>query len=543
MVIEMGVRMALHPRRRDLRGRESMHGCRITLLAFVLALVALAGAACPALAWKAGGHYVEAEKVRDLLPSHSVVKKAMLAYPAAAAWGSYGADLGYGGGSYADIARGYTPWTNKLHYHRVGTLATILLRRALAGGDLEQIAFAAGYLTHTTGDLAGHGLYVNPEAGGVFFDDAGTQSKHSELEKHAEPYIWKDLGGHDIADYIPGADAGTFLTGYLEGLHPPTERLFAQALQDVYGESPLADGFHAWIDTCFATMNNALTATVGGLYCGYAESATALDASQPNGETRRRNIDVAMERSVYNAQQLIVQAERGDYSGFVDTWNLDVGERPRTAIGEVTVRIHTADVWLAGTDDDVYLRLQLDGGGAYDKRLDTGAGGGLGYSDFEQNDDDWYFVYVGDPAFTPEHIAKVSIYKSSDGVAGGWRPDRFRIWVNGQQIVDEDPGHWFEDDDLWWGKDVGPLTWPTITGLGPASAKRGGLVTISGANLGAAQGAGTVRFGGAECARYVSWSATRIQCKVPATASYGKVSVTVTTTAGASNAMSFTVKR
>ena len=198
---------------------------------------------------------------------------------------------------------------------------------------------------------------------------------------------------------------------------------------------------------------------------------------------------------------------------------------------------------MAGTDDDVYLRLQLDDGSSYDKKLETGAGDGLGYNDFEQNDDDWYFVYVGDPAFTSEHLAKVSIYKSSDGLAGGWRPDRFRIWVNGQQIVDEDPGHWFEDDDLWWGKYVGPLTWPTITGLGPASAKRGGLVTISGTNLGAAQGAGAVRFGGAECARYVSWSATRIRCKVPATARYGKVSVVVTTTAGASNAMSFTVKR
>jgi IPT/TIG domain/Photosynthesis system II assembly factor YCF48 len=84
---------------------------------------------------------------------------------------------------------------------------------------------------------------------------------------------------------------------------------------------------------------------------------------------------------------------------------------------------------------------------------------------------------------------------------------------------------------------------PRITKLKPASGKRGALVAINGANLGAAQRTGSVKFGSKACTKYVSWSTTRIVCQVPTKAKYGAVKVTVKTTAGMSNAMSFTVKR
>ena len=84
---------------------------------------------------------------------------------------------------------------------------------------------------------------------------------------------------------------------------------------------------------------------------------------------------------------------------------------------------------------------------------------------------------------------------------------------------------------------------PGITQLKPASGKRGATVTISGTGFGAARGAGFVKFGAKECATYLSWSDTRIKCRVPVKAKFGKVKVTVTTAGGASNAVSFTVKR
>ena len=84
---------------------------------------------------------------------------------------------------------------------------------------------------------------------------------------------------------------------------------------------------------------------------------------------------------------------------------------------------------------------------------------------------------------------------------------------------------------------------PSIAKLKPATGKRGTTVTVSGTDFGAARGAGSVKFGATKCTKYVSWSDTQIKCRVPAQAKYGAVKVTVTTTAGTSDALSFKVKR
>jgi len=84
---------------------------------------------------------------------------------------------------------------------------------------------------------------------------------------------------------------------------------------------------------------------------------------------------------------------------------------------------------------------------------------------------------------------------------------------------------------------------PKIVRLKPASGKRGAPITITGAGFGAVRGTGSVKFGATTCTKYFSWSATQITCKVSAKAKYGAIKLTVTTTAGKSNAMSFTVKR
>ena len=87
------------------------------------------------------------------------------------------------------------------------------------------------------------------------------------------------------------------------------------------------------------------------------------------------------------------------------------------------------------------------------------------------------------------------------------------------------------------------LSKPAITRLKPTSAKRGATVTISGTDFGATRGTSSVEFGAKKCATYLSWSATRIKCKVPAKAKIGKVKVTVATSARRRNAKNFTVKR
>ena len=59
----------------------------------------------------------------------------------------------------------------------------------------------------------------------------------------------------------------------------------------------------------------------------------------------------------------------------------------------------------------------------------------------------------------------------------------------------------------------------------------------------AAQGINSVKFGSKSCTASISWSATQIKCKVPARAKIGKIKITVVTTAGASKAKPFKVKR
>ena len=82
---------------------------------------------------------------------------------------------------------------------------------------------------------------------------------------------------------------------------------------------------------------------------------------------------------------------------------------------------------------------------------------------------------------------------------------------------------------------------PIVMGLAPGSGAVGSWVAVSGENFGAAQGSSTVTFGGTT-ASVVSWSDTAVLVTVPGTLTAGQtVSVVLTTTAGASNTVDFTV--
>ena len=86
-------------------------------------------------------------------------------------------------------------------------------------------------------------------------------------------------------------------------------------------------------------------------------------------------------------------------------------------------------------------------------------------------------------------------------------------------------------------------TFGVVPGLGdidPSSANIGSRVTVSGTAFGAVQGSSFVSFGGARAVIYDSWSNTAITCYVPAGIS-GQVEVAVTTMAGTSDAVPFTV--
>ena len=84
---------------------------------------------------------------------------------------------------------------------------------------------------------------------------------------------------------------------------------------------------------------------------------------------------------------------------------------------------------------------------------------------------------------------------------------------------------------------------PGLSRVSPTAGKRGATVTLTGRDFGAVRLSGYVKFGTVKCTRFVSWSPTRIKCKVPAKARFGKLKVVVVTPGGASAARTFTVKR
>ena len=88
----------------------------------------------------------------------------------------------------------------------------------------------------------------------------------------------------------------------------------------------------------------------------------------------------------------------------------------------------------------------------------------------------------------------------------------------------------------------GYLPRPSLAALRPNSAKRGAVVTITGKYFGVRRGTNLVKFGATTCTKYLSWSATRIRCRVPVKAKFGRLKVTVTTTSGISGAKVLTVR-
>lgn len=118
--------------------------------------------------------------------------------------------------------------------------------------------------------------------------------------------------------------------------------------------------------------------------------------------------------------------------------------RASTPVTSMTVRIKTGDRRFAGTDDDVYLRINRRQRFSLEKSA---------YNDFERGDDDTYSVPIGAATrdgLTIGDISEVTIEKSRDGVAGGWFLGGVTLTVNGRELVRERVNRWLEDSTRTW---------------------------------------------------------------------------------------------
>ena len=84
------------------------------------------------------------------------------------------------------------------------------------------------------------------------------------------------------------------------------------------------------------------------------------------------------------------------------------------------------------------------------------------------------------------------------------------------------------------------LTPPVLSGVDPASGVAGSSVTLTGTDFGDTQGTSSISFGGIAVSSYTSWTDTQVVCLVPAGIE-GPVQVTLTTTGGTSNGVTFDV--
>jgi hypothetical protein len=115
---------------------------------------------------------------------------------------------------------------------------------------------------------------------------------------------------------------------------------------------------------------------------------------------------------------------------------------------DLRVEVKTSDRSWAGTDDNVYLRINDQVRYQLDKPV---------YNDFERGDRDMYslpvdqglsfFQNAPSGVRTVGDIRYLQIEKSPDGAAGGWSLGGFRVWANGRLIYQRDGiDRWLEDN-------------------------------------------------------------------------------------------------
>jgi hypothetical protein len=433
-----------------------------------------------------GGHYVLQEQVAKRLPLGGVIRTAMENEPECAAWGSFGPDLGYGcWGTLlgAGLLGGETvaPWADAWHYELVGTFCTRLLQNALASGDQEQIAFAAGWVTHVIGDLWVHGFFVNKWAGGVFFDAPETRDFHGKLEFAADPILWTLRGGHTEGEF-------SRFGGYPERYGFPHFHDFRQLVvtttQQVYGgrTSPQPEWiagltYDEFTDMCLFLFNTVILTDAQGLPANvwtlgndgkaYQSLATARERIAAGG-AREEALLRAFDEATAQAVGLLSGAEVGDYHGFSDSWNADLGEvgtaadvAPHNAIGTLTVRTYTPWDAYAGTDDDVFFKWGSLSDAWWSKELDIGT---VWHDDFDRGDvDDYHLLVKRDWYYLPHLLSEIKLEKDCPAYWDDqWRPSDVWLFVNGREAAHFGYGDWgWFRRGTWsrWGKALDMSAW------------------------------------------------------------------------------------
>lgn len=129
------------------------------------------------------------------------------------------------------------------------------------------------------------------------------------------------------------------------------------------------------------------------------------------------------------------------YAAFTWMRSLPTTWRASPPVETLTVRVETGNKRGAGTDDDVYVRVNSGLRFSLEKRA---------YDDFERDDDDTYAVALDGPTrngLSVRDIGRIQIEKSRDGVGGAWYLKGITVRLNGRVIYSNRAiNRWLEDD-------------------------------------------------------------------------------------------------
>ncbi|NKF06737.1 zinc dependent phospholipase C family protein [Clostridium gasigenes] len=374
-----------------------------------------------AYAFQPASHCTLIENVKENLPQESIIKKSLETYPGIANWGSNALDLGY---LQPGQALERAPWADRYHYYKVGTFASEQLKMALASKDMKKIAFAAGWLSHITGDLACHGIFVNPECG-VYLDNENTRPLHRELENNAEAIVWADIAKKPIEDYSKG------IAPIFSNIEDIPFDLVNDVSQKVYGVSANLSEEKLQCKTLMIGLQT-------GIGYNYGDLQKSKELLSQNGRLER------LKNAFIDAQNkctsLLIEAEKGDYSKFSDRWNLDVG-KSASPISSLTAVVETGNEFGNGTDDDIFLNIQLKNGTIKEWKLDK-----KNYNDFEQGDNDEYYLYINEIEFAPSDVDKVIVKKKgvSSSIGADWYLKAITVNVNGADALKQNVDNWIK---------------------------------------------------------------------------------------------------
>lgn len=376
-------------------------------------------------AFQSVSHYIIINQSSKMLTKNSVIRKAIEKYPSIAAWGSIAPDLGY---HQLSTLINYSPWADRYHYYKVGSYAATQLKNALQSKDMKKIAFAAGWVSHISGDLACHGIYINPECG-VYLNNVKGRKLHTQMEEEAEPYAWVNIGQYNIKDY----NSNNISNNIFKDIEKIPFDLMNKTSVEVYGSSPSITEEKL----CSKILITKIKTGIGYRYIDYNMSKKFLETN-----TRKERLEKAFKASENQCAKLLSCAENGNYGEFTDRWNLDVGISD-SPISSLTVIITTGKEFGAGTDDNIYFGIQMKNGKSKEWLLDK-----PGYNDFENGDSDEYYLYINDRSFMPSMVNKAWVRKENNGsLFSDWLFKSFEINVNGKIVSSNSPNKWLTKKD------------------------------------------------------------------------------------------------